>query len=305
LISVFPPSTSCVSNLAAKRISEFADATTISTTNTATAFELVENSYVQTQVYRLVIEYDKPDAKIDLGSLGKPFLPPEALQPRLEVLRGIKLYAQKLSEIMGDTQLNQFDEQTKEFGQALMDLNKNEVLKKALEANVDEKDLKILATGVNALGSWFIEYKRQKGVQEVIQEMQTPIQDISAAFIKDIGDIPDKQSKGGKGLRGQQWNEYDEIIRDQDLFIRKNINKFDPTIKREEVSKLLQLVREKRIADETLKATQQSLIQLVKAHNNLLQALDESNYDIDVLISQLTSEGKRIKTFYESLTTKQ
>ena len=64
---------------------------------------------------------------------------------------------------------------------------------------------------------------------------------------------------------------------------------------------MIALEVEQRKADATLKAIQKSLDTLRKTHNKIEECFDKNTVEIDNLISDLITEGKRIKEFYNTL----
>ena len=296
LISVLLLS-SCAVPPAAKRITAFSSATSMTANSVTAAFDTVEQSYYQTQIQTLIVNYDKNG--FNPKSI-KPFLTSDDLEVRAKILGGLQEYAQKLSDVVSDQHLTEFDTQTKAFGQALVDLKGNPVLKN-IAAGVPDTGLNILTTAVDSLGRWFIDYKRQKNLPTIIGDMQKPVDGICTLFIADIGSRPDDSGRGGHGLRDQLWRQYDSLLQLQDEFIQKSKDKFDPKTKAEEIAKLPLLVAEQKKADNTLKATQDALQKLSETHKALTKAFEKNNPSLEELISQLYAEGQRVKTFYEGL----
>lgn len=280
---------------AQKEVTAFANATKTATNNVASAFQVVETKHYQAQANALVLNY--PKSGYEPGSI-KPFLTQEQINSRLTVLKSVQLYAQKLAEVMSDKQLNEFDEDTKEFGAALLKLNKNTVL---AEAKLQNQDLEILATAVNAIGRWFIEYKREKAIASITLEMQPKIKAICDLLSKDIGKPPNDQHVGGDGLRNQLWIDYVKILRDQDALLQKEQTRMDFATWRDEIAKLPALELEYQSADHTLEATQATLKKLAETHGKLYQAFQKNGYELNSLIQQLIDEAEHTESFYEEL----
>jgi hypothetical protein len=217
---------------------------------------------------------------------------------RLTLLNGLQEYASTLADVSSDQKLGQFDDQTRSLGTSLQALTGTPAFQKLAVSSMTE--VNIAVTAVNALGHWFIERKRQKRLPQIIEEMQEPVRRTSELLQADIGNAPDEQGRGGHGLRDQLWNEYTEAMVQQVAFIDQNKGHMDPISKSTEIRKLPSLVRQRSLADQTLRQTQSTLAKLVEAHAELLRAAS-SKADIHAEFTALISEAQRIKGFYDSL----
>lgn len=290
----------CASSLATKQIATFATATTVAADNAAAAYESVEESYYEIRVAELTLNFDKEGfnpERIDRFH----FLSDEDRSVRLQLLQGLKVYAQKLAEIMSDRQLEAFDEETRAFGRSLADLSNNPALK-TVAARVDGRAVGIFTTAVDALGNWLIRYKRQRDLQPILADMQKPLSDICRLLIEDIGRAPDKNGADGSGgLRDQLWRQYSQMLMTQDGLVRR-LGVDDP-LRNREIARLPELVRERQAADAALAATQEALRKLVATHDQLVQAFHGSSPRLDQLLLELRSEGARIASYYRTLRT--
>jgi hypothetical protein len=285
-------SAGCISPAVHKQVPAFANAVTLATENTKSAFDVVEQEFETAQTARIVVDYDQKGFKADMV---RPFLRPDDLQVRLDLLNALQEYASKLSDVSSDKQLDQFDEKTRAFGSSLQDLSKTDAF-----SRFAKNDPNIAASAVNALGHWFIEDKRQKQLPKIIGEMQEPVKKTAELLQADIGKAPDQEGHGGSGLRDELWDAYSNAILQQDTFIKKYGQQLGPLDKAEAVRTLPRLVRQRELADKTLQQTQSTLAKLVDAHTALLKAV-QSKGDIQAELSVLISEGQRIKAFYDSL----
>ena len=293
--------TGCATQRATERIAAFSEANKLTMQNIAAAFNTVEQKHYEMQLSKILNEPDSFPCNPDKRKI-EHFLNPDELEARLQVLGGIQKYSEKLAVIMGKDQLDEFDKETKDFGKNLEkidnDLVKNKILSKS---QLKENDVKIFTTAINALGHWFIEHKRQRGVRESVKDMQPHIEKICELFAEDIGSSPAASGVQSGGLRGQLWQDYNDIIDRQCLFIERNKNKLDPIQLRNEIKVMITLETEQKQADATLKAIQESLKKLRDTHNRIEECFDKNTVEIDSLISGLIAEGKRIKEFYDKL----
>lgn len=293
--------TGCATQHATERIEAFSEANKLTIQNIAAAFDTVERKHYEMQVSRIVNDPESFQCDPSKRTIGH-FLSPDELQARMHVLEGIQKYAEKLAIIMGNEQLDEFDERTRDFGKNLTKVNEDLVKKNILnKATFKEGDIKVFTTAVNAIGRWFIEYKRQKGVRESVKDMQPHIEKICVLFTEDIGSSPADSGVQSDGLRDQLWRDYDGIIDRQCNFIEHGKGKLDPIQMRSEIKVMIALEVEQRQADAALKAIQQSLDTLRKTHNKIEECFDKNTVEIDNLISDLITEGKRIKEFYNTL----
>ena len=285
----------CISPALHKNVPDFANAVTLATENTKSAFDAVEQQYENVEAERIVVNYDKQGFN---PNMVKRFLDPEDLELRLALLDALQRYASTLSDVSGDKQLDQFDDKTRALGSSLQALTGTAAFQKMVTSSAVEAN--IATAAVNALGRWFIERKRQQKLPQLIGEMQEPVRKTAELLQADIGSAPDEHGHGGRGLRDQLWNEYTEAMLQQAAFVDQNKARMDPTSKAEAIKNLPQLVRQRSLADQALKQTQATLSKLVDAHSALLRAVS-SKTDVQAEFSALISEGQRIKSFYDSL----
>src|SRR6266849_6844211 len=160
----------CISPAVHKNVPAFANAVTLATENTKSAFDAVEQQYEDVQAERIVVNYDKQSFN---PKMVRQFLEPEDLQVRLALLDALQQYASTLSDVSGDKQLDQFDDKTRAFGSSLQALTSTAAFQKLVSSSA--VDVNIATTAVNALGRWFIERKRQQRLPQLIGEMQEPV----------------------------------------------------------------------------------------------------------------------------------
>ena len=254
----------CISPAVHKNVPAFANAVTLATENTKSAFDAVEQQYENVQADRIVVNYDRQGFN---PNMVKHFLDPEDLEVRLTLLSALQQYATTLSDVSGDKQLDQFDDKTRALGSSLQALTGTMAFQKLVTSS--GVGTNIATTAVNALGRWFIERKRQQKLPQLIGEMQEPVKKTAELLQADIGSAPDEHGHGGRGLRDQLWNEYTEAMMQQAAFIDQNKARMDATSKAEAVKNLPQLVRQRSLADQALKQTQTTLSKLVDAHSAL------------------------------------
>lgn len=285
----------CANQQAQKRIVAFSDANKLTMQNIADAFSTVNRKHTEMQISRIIDDADSLECGKDTEFKG--FLEPTQLNARLEVLEGLQAYSEKLALIMGNEQLDKFDEATKELGGKLQNMN-NKLVKEDIlsKGTFNEGEINIFTTAVNAIGRWIIEYKREKGVKEAVKSMHEPIENVCKLFAQEIGD----SSKGG-GLRAQLWQDYTDIIDRRCQFIRNSKKTLDPIQLRNEIKEMVSLEIERNQADITLTAIHDSLDKLRETHGKIEECFDKNTMEIDNLINGLLSEANRIRDFYKNL----
>jgi hypothetical protein len=283
----------------APQIAKFAQATTQVTSQTQTVYQAVQNEYTQAQLDRIVSEYNSNGFN---PSLIKPFFTAEQLQVRMAVLQGLSAYAQGLAAIASDDQLTAFDSQTKALGQELISLDKT---KPVAKTGIDPKEMAIFATAVDTIGRLLVEYKREKGLKEVIQQHDGDIRKICDLFVKEIGGSSPTGDIPPSGLRNQLWNEYTEAMTSYDLFIEKSRRRMGATEEFNAISHLADMVGQQISADAMLASTAKALQELADTHSKLSQSLDHPDSGIEAMFTQLQSDTKAASDFYSNLQSNQ
>jgi len=277
---------------AAKRIAAFSRAVDLTSQNASEAFDTVERRHFDLKVARVVAEGGWQ--KLDADSI-KPFLDPDDVSARLLVLKGLQTYAENLSGIMGNEQLDAYDKATKDLSDSLQKVDAEFVKTKfASSAPVDPQDIQITAAAVNAIGHWIIEAKRQRAVKTSIQEMHPNITKIVVLLSRDF-----------IVLRRNLRKEYDEAIQAQKEFVQHDEAKMDALTKRAEIQNIVNLINEQNKADRAMESMEKTVKGLGDTHAELVKAFDRSSVKLERLLSDLIEEGKRVKSFYESLEKKE
>ena len=286
VLAIFTTGCGSMNKSAAKRIRAFSTATELTAKNTVDAFDTVEKRHFDLTVARLAVGDEWKS--FDPQALA-PFLPPEQLQVRKEVLAGLQGYAETLSALMGNQQLDALDEATADLAESLKSANGEFV--KANFTAASDKEIEIGVTALNALGRWLIDWKRHKAVASAAVEMHPHVTNIVRLLQSDF-----------KVLRRNIGKEYDEEIQAKRRFIDANEARLDPIAKRVEIRAIVETVLEMKQADTALAAMQKSLTKLQEAHAELPNAFkSKGGIRLDELIADSIEEGKRIKKFYDSL----
>src|ERR1035438_6067955 len=99
----------CASYDIAKPVKSFNDATAAAMTTTRQAFDATSQIYIRRTVEETIALYPADHSVLEnLGFTNlNPFLSPEHLQARLDVLDGLQKYSERLAALAGNEQLDQ------------------------------------------------------------------------------------------------------------------------------------------------------------------------------------------------------
>ncbi len=281
------------------RLQEFSEAVSMTAENNMSAYTEIEKVHREVDVLKITADFDNKGFKPE--SI-KPFFDMQALKVRRQVLDGLCIYAEKLSELAGEKQLEDFDEETRKLGASLQELNAG-LMKSSFFRNspVESSQIQIFTTAVNAIGRWLIEYRRDRAIRESIVGMDGNVHEICKLFVEDLGSPANGLYKNPGGLRAQQWNQYDELMILQDKFIGDNRNKLDPAVKKQEIEKLASYPARQKESDAALADIQSSFRKIREIHDALVKASGDGVRDYEAMVKKLISEGKRINKFYKGL----
>jgi len=278
-------------------LSEFSSAVTATAENNSAAYSEIEKIHHEVELIKAVAYFDAKGFRPDLLS---PFFDEQDLKIRKQVLDGLCLYCEKLLELAGNRQLDEYDSETKNLGNSLQNLNEG-LLENSFfkNASVTPSQIQIFTTAVNAVGRWIIERKKDMSVKENIISMNGSVREICVMFEQDFGNPPLGENKNARGLRAQQWNQYDELMMLQDEFVRDNSAKLEPVAKKLEIEKLAALPQKQKESDAAMAEIQNSFRKLWEIHNSLSAECAGEKQDYELLLKNLIAEGKRISKFYK------
>jgi hypothetical protein len=281
----------CVSPNAATQIKNFSNAVTLTTSNSVQAYDLMEQEHFDAQFSEAVLNY--------AGTHFEPAFPalltPDELQVRLNVLNALKLYAARLSTLMGNPTLTNLDQDTTKLGQSLHALNTNLVRSAFVKVtDVSSNDVQVFTAAVNFLGNWLITRKEQSEAKIAISAMQKRVPDICLVLEKDLVFV-----------HNQVTNDFTQTSRHTDLYLQKSYNDLDPIQRRAELERLVALNVAMKKADAALTMTQSSIGKMESAHQALDQAFSKDTSNISSLIGEASGEAQRVAAYYNSLRTNQ
>lgn len=296
LAFLFLAGCSSPSAAAPRRIGGFAEGVRLTTQNVSSALEEVDQIHWHSQVDRAVLSWSKKP--VSPWSL-KPFLSPQEVAARTEVLEGLETYAAKLNEIMGTPALGEFDDTARAVGQGLLKLDAADalrVLPGEVGLGVGADDLGPLGASVHMIGAWLVRGRREQDVKSAVVSMKPHVRTICELLAKDIGDVG-SGSVGGHGLRAQLAKDYKDLVTTRDAWIRSA--KLEPAQLRVELTALYTVARRAHDADDALRLAQRSLLTLVDAHDRLGAAFDNNAPELENVIGQLVADARKIRDSFK------
>ncbi len=285
---VFVSLAGCLDTTATQRIVAFSEAVELVTTNVEDSFDAVDTAHFDAEVAHS--SRDKPTLEQFNPDHFRTWLPAAELNVRMTLLDSLANYAEALAQVMSDEQLTEFDAATKAFGGKLQSLTTNESFKVLAGNRLGPNEASILASAVNAIGRWFIEYKRNREVKAVIFDMDPHVKTVSEFLQKDF-----------EALRSQSRAAFNEQMTNVHGFIVAGYDDLDPVTRYQQIGGLANLVRRSQMADLTLERASASMTKLAETHAQLHKAFEDNAFSLDASIRSLINEGQRIKDFYDSL----
>ena len=296
----------------ASTVPAFAQAAALTATNVQAAFDTVQSAVCDAQALNYEVNF-KGKSEADPMNLCKaPWLKPEDLAARAQILQGLKQYASELSGVTASS-VNNVDTASTALGKSLTSLTGTAPFK-ALSAGATA-NLKLsedlFATAVDALGNWLIRRKTEKLLPGEIEKMDPTIQSISQLLVADIGVVGanPKEPFEGSGLRQvlvrryndqmTAWNSYISEKYFENGDVKKGVS---PDAALAAVKQLVALANQRNAADKVLAQVAATVKQMAQAHTELVKATKEK-LALIANLSDLLAEAQRLNTYYQSLAT--
>lgn len=297
LCGLFPLLTGCALSPLATRTAAFSTAATATINQTNSAYELVNQTYFDTQVALLVANYNR--SGFDPSKI-KPFLPTADLAVRAQVLQGLQQYATLLAEVSGNQPITDLETQAKATGSSLKTLQTDSFTSfKMNGTGLNDQEKNLAVTAVSALGSILIEHERSRALPGILDKMNDPIQKICTILESDLG-TADKP-----GLAAELHQNYDEQIVVQQKFLADNAATLTPEERRTEIATLPKLVQAQQQGDQALAATVKALTSLAAAHAALAGTKTQKDAPAFKLeLTQMAQDAQTLNSFYTSLKSK-
>ena len=285
----------CAISPLAKHTAAFSTATALVTDNSASAYEAVNDLHEREQTSEgvLLIEQAKPwdPRKVE------PLISPEGMKTRLEVLAGLKTYAQSLSDLTSGLNSKALETSASAVGSNLKELST------ALNADPTGSMLGITisngaangaSVAASALGDLLIAPKIKSALRSTTAEMDPHVQALCTLLTNDIT-IIQKTTK----------RDYTQLLVDQYTFVHDFRSQLNASDLRAEIEKMPAILQQQQAADETLTNLQKAITSLALTHHALAAAAQANNPEaLRARIADLTAEGQRLAGYYQSLPAK-
>ncbi len=277
-----------------RRATEFSMAATATTVKVQNAYQLVEASYIDAQMARLVNNFN---TKGFSPSQIHSFMPSAAMQARMEMIAGLQQYAMLLAEVSGNEPVAALDTQSEALGKSLQRLSGSAGLSSM--AKKAKTDIGVTSTAVDALGRMLIAHETAKELPAILVRMENPVNEICQVLEADIG------TPEGSGLRNQLKVDYNNLIADQRTYIYANEAKMTPEETRAEIEKLPQLVITEERDDAVLAKTQAALKALAATNDALVATKNRKHAPaFRALLGELVAEAEQIGSVYKATMSK-
>jgi hypothetical protein len=287
----------------ARHTADFSNATSLVVDNSENAYRAAVRLHDQEQAAVAVAKYDS-DKPWDPHSL-KPLIDAKGLQARSDVLDGLKAYAQSLADITSGVDSPQLNAAAASVGTNLQTIGQTvnptppagttDTTTTTTSSGfvITPQEANAVSVAFKALGDYLVAHKIKSSVPKVIRNMDPQIDTITQLLNSDIVII-----------RRQSANDYEQLLTQQDMFIRRSGSALSPTERRAEIEKLPAILSSKQATDDMLADLQNCLTQLAQTHHALAAAADTNNAaSLQQRIADLHAAAERLAHFYFSLPT--
>ena len=282
----------CSLSSLANRTAAFSSATNLVVDNSENAYRAAVRLNDEAQASMLVARYDSPQP-MDPHSL-KHLIDSQGLETRTEVLNGLGTYASTLADVSSGVSSAKLDDAAKSAGANLRKLGDEISVATPVGIEITPQEANATSTALKALGDFLISQKVKSSVPKVIHDMDSNIDAICNLLLSDI-----------TVLRDQAGRDYEQILAQQDSFIRHAGTSLSATERRAEIQKLPKILADKQGTDDTLAGLAASIKQLALTHHALAAAAASKGApSLDARIADLRASGERLADFYLSLPAK-
>ncbi|HMG02889.1 MAG TPA: hypothetical protein VK596_07130 [Edaphobacter sp.] len=273
----------------ARNTAAFSSATSLVADNTQNAYRTAVRLNEEAQASLLVARYDT-DHPMDPHSI-RPLIDEKGLQARTEVLDGLRTYAQTIADLASGVSSPKLDEAAAACGSNLKSLGDALASSTSIGINITSTEANATSTALKALGDFLVNRQVKSSVPKAIQNMDPTVEALSRLLSSDI-DI----------LRDQAGRDYEQILAQQDGFIRHAGSSLSASERRAEIQRLPRILASKKATDDMLTELQLSIQKLAVTHHALaVAAASKDSASLQARIADLRASAERLATFYQSL----
>jgi hypothetical protein len=232
------------------------------------------------------------DVQFDPHKEFKPLFTTDQLAARINVLDGLKAYADSLVLLTGKPSKEDsdaLDSAASGVGANLQGLGTQ--LKTTFPGvpAISDTGAAVISTAMKALGEYLQNRTIKKSLPAVTGQMNDHVKALCGLLESDIA-----------VMKTQADSDYTSLLMTENQFVLHN--KLDAVEKRNEVEKLMAVVREQKANDRMLDGLNNAVVKLRLTHQALAAAVQGNNpASLKEAIAELSEAGKNLSTFYKSL----
>jgi hypothetical protein len=283
----------CTSSPLAKHTAEFSTATNAVVDSSESAYRAAVRLHDDEQLSAAVQKYDT-NQPWDPHNI-KHLIDARGLDARTDILDGLKTYAQTLADVTNGGHSDSLDAAAASVGTNLKQVSAafNPDSTGTPAFAITPAQANAVSTALKALGDYLADKKVKSAVPKVIRDMDPQIQILSNLLDSDI-----------IILRRQSGDDYEQLLTQQDTFIRKSGSDLSAIERRAEIKKLGQIVLRKGATDDMLRQLQVTIKALADTHHALAEAAQNKDTpSLNERIAELKATADRLNHFYNSLPT--
>ena len=277
----------------AKHTAEFSTATNAVVDSSENAYRAAVRLHDDEQISAAVQKYDT-NQPWDPHNI-KHLIDARGLDARTDILEGLKTYAQTLADVTNVGHSDSLDASATSVGTNLQQMSAalNPDATATPTFAITPAQANAVSTALKALGDYLASKKVKSAVPKIIRDMDPQIAILSNLLDSDI-----------TILRRQSANDYEQLLTQQDAFIRKFGPDLSPIERRAEIKKLGQIILRKEATDDMLRELQAAIKDLAETHHALAAtAQSKNNASLSERIAELLATADRLNHFYDSLPT--
>lgn len=278
----------------AKHTAAFSSATSLVVDNSTNAYRAAVDLHDQEQVSAGAI-------KIETGQVWDfhamtPLISKEGMDARLQILDALKSYAQSLSDVTSGLDSAALKSAATSTGSNLEKVGAT--IKSDAGAttgfSIDTQTANLVNTATLGLGEYLESSKVTAALPSITRDMDPHIETLCKLLTDDI-DI----------VRRQSTKDYEDLLRQQWVFIGMNREKLTPVELRDEVGRLAVILKAEQSNDAMLADLHSGIARLALTHHALAAAAQGNNPEgLRARIADLEAAGTNLGHYYQGLPTK-
>lgn len=281
--------TGCSISPLARNTAAFSSAANLIVDNTQNAYRAAVRLNEEEQASLLVARYDTA-RPMDPHAI-RPLIDDRGLKARTDVLEGLRTYAQTIADLSSGVSSPGLDKAAAACGTNLKSLGDALSSSTSIGINISSTEANAASTALKALGDFLVGRHIRSSVPNVIREMDPDIEALSNLLSSDIDT-----------LRDQAGRDYEQILAQQDSFIRHAGPSLSATERRAEIEKLPRILSRKQATDDMLSGLKTSIHKLAETHHALAaSATSRNSLSLQSRIADLRASAEGLVTFYQSL----